>query len=100
MTQRRGLDYGSLRSLAMQEKLTAKAASPVHRSALWLLDGIAARGLWPATRDDLIAHAAASGAPLQLLEELFALPADDRCYDSLATLMLCRAATPVRLKDA
>lgn len=84
----------------MQEKHTDNAASVAHRSALWRLDAASVSGLWPATRDDLIVHAAVTGAPLQLLEELFALPADDSRYDSLATLMLCRAATPVRMKDA
>ena len=84
----------------MQEKLTDSAASFVQRSALWRLDTTSVSGLWPATRDDLIAHAAGTGAPPQLLVGLFALPADARCYESLATLMLCRAATPVRMKDA
>ena len=37
---------------------------------------------WPATREELIDFAARTGAPLQLLEDLYALPEDGVRYDS------------------
>jgi hypothetical protein len=42
---------------------------------------------WPATRDELIEYAARTGAALQLLEELYALPAGDTRYAALETLV-------------
>lgn len=42
---------------------------------------------WPATRDELIAYAARTGAALQLLEQLYALPDGDTRYAALAALM-------------
>ncbi len=42
---------------------------------------------WPATKDELIDFAARNGAPLQLLEELFALPDDDARYEGFETVL-------------
>jgi hypothetical protein len=37
---------------------------------------------WPATREDLIDFVARTDAPLQLLEDLYALPGDGTRYDT------------------
>jgi len=38
---------------------------------------------WPATKDELIDFAARTAAPLQLLEDLYALPDDGARYETL-----------------
>ncbi len=54
---------------------------------------------WPATRDELVAHAARSAAPLQLLEELFMLPDDEARYESLIGPASSRTRLPTDPPD-
>ena len=42
---------------------------------------------FPATKDELIDFAARSGAALQLLDELYALPDGDTRYDAIETVL-------------
>ena len=42
---------------------------------------------WPATKDELIEFAARTGAALQLLEELYALPDGETRYVALETVL-------------
>ena len=51
---------------------------------------------WPATRDELIDFVARSDAPLQLLEELYALPEDGARYDSPEMVLVPTRAVQLR----
>lgn len=67
----------------MSDKLSLGGVSPSARSPVALLRAAP----WPATKDELIDYAARTAAPLQLLEELFALPDDGVTYDGLETVL-------------